>query len=221
MNCGRFSWCQLKELMGVGAPLFASSYAATIAKTLPRVVLLSVGGIQWVGLFAPASALLRGFSMLPGSLAVYFYPRMSRRFGETGDPRSVWPTVVRVTMLSIVVAVPSVAGALVLLPAIIRRFFPAYVDSIPSVVIISFAAFFVSSGITGNALHSLKSWKWIAVSSVARLVLFGVLPYLGATAFGSLEGAAAGVVAAFAGEFIVTFLAVHMAIRRKLPEATP
>jgi len=218
---GRFSWPSLKELMSIGIPLFASSYASSVAKTLPRLVLLSVGGIHWVGLFAPASALLSGFSMLPASLAIFFYPRMSRQLGATGDPRSIWPTVTRVTLVNIVFAVPSVAVALLLLPTLIRQFFPAYVAAIPSMVIISFVAFFLSSGITANALHSLKSWKWIAISGAARLVFFGALPLLGAKMFGTLEGIAAGVVAAFAGEFMVTLIAVHLATRQQPAKASP
>jgi len=220
-SVGRFSWDCLKELAVVGVPLYVSTYIKGVARSLPRLVMLFAGGIHWVGLFAPASALLTGFSMLPGSLAVYFYPRMSHRLGETGDPRSLWPTVVRVTLLNLVVAVPSVAGAFLLLPAMIRRFFPDYVASIPSVVIISFAAFFVSSGITGNALHSLKAWKWIFITGFARLALFGGLPFLGAKVFGTLEGITAGVTVAFAGEFVVTLLAVHVATRQQPAKASP
>jgi len=208
---GRPSWLRLRQLVGVGVPLFASSYAATVAKTLPRVMLLSVGGVQWVGLFAPASALLRGFSMLPTSLAIYFYPRMSHRFGRTGDPRSLRPTVYRVVLANIVVAIPAVIGVFFVAPAVLGYFFPAYEASIPSMLIVALAGFFLSSGIAGNALHSLKAWKWIAITAGARLALFGGLPWVGYLWFQDLEGIAWGVTAAFAGEFFVTLFAVRAA----------
>jgi len=208
---GRFSWVRMKELYGTGIPLFAFGYLSDVARSFPRVVLLALGGVTWVGLFAPANAIIGALILIPGSLGIYVYPQMSYRFGRTGDPASLWPMARATLLWSLVVGLPMAVCMIAVAPSLLPALFPAYSASIPAVQWTAVAGVFLGASVAVNALASLKAYKHMFTFVGARMVLLFVLPWLGGRCCGGTTGVAAGMAAAYAVDFVIVLLLVRSA----------
>jgi len=73
----RFEVPLARALVLTGLPLFTSSYLQTFALGFDRVILLHRGGVEAVGYYAPALAVVAAMGIVPSAVATYAYPRMS------------------------------------------------------------------------------------------------------------------------------------------------
>lgn len=211
---GHFSWACCKELYVVGIPIFLFGYLSDVAKSMPRLVLLHLGGVLWVGLFAPASAVLGALLMIPASVGRYVYPKMTFRYGKTGDSESLWPIARMTAVWTFVAAIPLAVVLGVSMPHMIRLYFPDYVESIPSVLWTLTSGVFLGASISVNALASLKAFRSMAVVVVIRLTLLGGLSWMGGVMTNSLNGVAAGMAIAYALDFVAVLILIRLATRR-------
>jgi O-antigen/teichoic acid export membrane protein len=210
---GRFRWARLRALFAVGVPIFAFGYLSDVARTFPRLVLLSFGGVEWVGLFAPAMAVVGALSMIPAAVGTYIYPQMTYKLGRSGDPASLWP-VARITVLgALAVGVPMAAVVVVMVPTLITNLAPGYALSIQATQIVALAGAFMGASVIVNALASLKAYKWMFSFVASRLTLLMLLPWAGAKLVGGVTGIATGMAAAYALDFFVVLGLVRVATR--------
>jgi O-antigen/teichoic acid export membrane protein len=214
---GPFRWTRLGTLVATGLPIFAFGYLSDVARSLPRLVLLHLGGVLWLGLFAPASAVVGALTMIPGALGTYVYPQMTHRFGKTGDRSSLWPMARATALWPLVIGVPVAGLLVVLMPWVIDQFAPAYRASIPATQWIVGAGAFMGASVAVNALASLKAYRFMAAFVLCRFVLLGLFPWLGSRVLGGVTGVAAGMTAAYALDFVVV-LAITRAATRPLSQ---
>jgi O-antigen/teichoic acid export membrane protein len=208
---GRFSWKSLKTLLLTGAPLFAFGYLLSIARTFPRVILLSESGVLMVGMFAPAAAVIGALQVIPVSIAQYVYPQMSYRLGKTGNPSDLWQMAKVITIVCLIVSVPIAAILVMLIPILVIHFFPAYAEAAGAVRWAVVAGVFMGASIAVNALNSLKAWGWMAIYTVAFLVINFVLPFGAFRLYGTLESLAAGIAVAQGIVFLIGMYAIRRA----------
>ena len=208
---GRFHWSRMKELYATGVPIFAFGYLSDVARSFPRLVLLTLGGVGWVRLFAPANAIIGALSLIPGSVSSYVYPQMSYKFGRTGDPASVWPMAKATALWSLAVGIPLAALLVLIVPPALPRFFPAYSASIPAVQWTAIAGVFVGASVAVNALASLEAYRLMFTFVAARMSLLLVLPWIGGQVTGGIAGVAAGMTIAYALDFAVVLFLVRRA----------
>jgi O-antigen/teichoic acid export membrane protein len=208
----RFKFKHAVTLVKVGLPLYACGYLLTVSGTFPRLILLSESGVKMVGLFAPIYAVMGLMQMIPDSIAQYIYPHMSYKYGQTGDPRSLWPIAWKVAVYPMVVAIPAVLACLLILPWMIEHYFSKYIESIPAVRYGLISGVFLGTVISINALFSLKAWKWSAIYTGFRVVSSYLLP-LGMFYFmvNPLEGVAAGFAIAHGLSFVVGLYCIYRA----------
>ena len=83
----RFDPALARELLATGLPLFLVSYLHVLAVGFDRVILLHRGGVEAVGYYAPAMAVLTAMAIVPGAISTYVMPRMSFALGQ-GRPRA-------------------------------------------------------------------------------------------------------------------------------------
>jgi O-antigen/teichoic acid export membrane protein len=210
---GTFRWHLLRSLVLTGLPIFVFGYLSDVARTFPRLVLLALGGVHWVGLFAPASAVLTAVTMVPGAVGTYLYPQMTFRLAKTGDPDSVW-AMARVSAVgALVLGCPVAAALAVVVPPTVNGFFPAYTASIPAIQWTLVAGIFMGAGVAVNALASLKAQRSMMLFVAVRLLLCALLPWFGGRHYG-LTGVAAGLAAASAADFALSLLLIRSATRR-------
>lgn len=208
----RFRPDLLGVLLKVGVPLYGFGYVLVTAESFPRVVLLSQGDLEMVGLFSPASAMITLMVLVPQAIGSYVYPHMTYKLGQTGDPRSIWSAAWKSAMGSMALAVPILIVAFFAIPPLIKLFLPEYVNSINSVKWTLLAGIFLGSSIATNALNSLKAWGLMSVYVATRAATSFLLPLLFFYTFTDhVEGVAFGYAICQALCFCVGMLCVHRA----------
>ena len=212
---GDFDWQSLGILLKSGIPVFVFGYLIGVAGTFPRLVLLDYGGVQWVGVFAPAAAVIGGLRTVPVALSRFVYPQMSFRLGQTNDRSVLWPIAWKTAIFSLFFAVPVIVVLLAFIPVAIRYAFPEYSDSVPAIRWALVAGGFMGCSVALNALNSLRAWGPMGVYVAARLTLLYALPTCGAEVFSSLEGVALGMACAEALLFVIGLGAIRIATKEQ------
>jgi O-antigen/teichoic acid export membrane protein len=191
----RFEREPLKRLLKTGVPIFGLDYVRSTSSTLDKVVLLKTGGVKDVGMYSLAGVALTTLSALSDSLASYMYPRMTYRYGQTGNPRSLWNFGIKFVLIGVLFAsLGAIAGAVVL-PRFVPLVVPKYLGGLRAAQIILLSGVFEACTIIVNALWSMKVWRLMMAYQLGSALLFAAGPVLGVMFVSkSLEGVAWGVV---------------------------
>ncbi len=132
--------------------------------------------MEMMGIYAPLLTLIALFATLSDSFSTYFYPRMTTRFGETGDRRSLWNYSRKIHLVIIAIYIPLAIAGYFILPWIMENILTKYRASAPvlqtGVLILIFAGF--RFGFT--TLSSLKAWKYMIIYVTVMGILFLGLP---------------------------------------------
>lgn len=211
-----FRWRSLERLIATGLPIFAFAYLSDVARSLPRLALLKLGGVLWVGVFAPASAMVGVIQMVPSAMSAYIYPQMTYRLGKSGDPATLWPVARAAALIPLAVTAPFALLLIVIFPPLIARFFPTYVECIPALRWTAGAGVFCGAGIAVNALASLKAYRAMAWFVANRLIVLAVFPFAAGWWCQTLTGVAAGMAIAYAVDFCVVLWLVRSATLGKV-----
>ena len=179
------------RLFRTGFPLFVTNYALVLAMSFDRVILLNYG-LEYVGLYAPVSAVLSAMMILPGSIAAYVYPRMAFQFGKTQERKSLWFKLLRAYAVSFVVGLPMVLAGFIALPALVQALLPAYVAAIPAMNLALFNGLLMSTNIGITLFGSVKAWKPLFAYCGVFLSLKWIFPSVLAQGKDVLIGVAAG-----------------------------
>jgi O-antigen/teichoic acid export membrane protein len=211
----RMDWQALKLLLKTGLPIFGLDYMKNSCGTLDRVVLLRIGGVRDVGMYALAGVALQTLGTLPSSLASYIYPRMTYKYGQNGDTRALWKFGFRFVLLAVAFAGLAAACAWLILPYFVTVFVPKYLAGLRAAQIVLVAGIFEGATIIVNALWSMKAWKLMVTYQVVSSVLFALGPVLGVIIIGrSLEGVAWGATIGAAGRGVLALGLTFYGTRR-------
>jgi O-antigen/teichoic acid export membrane protein len=207
----KYSRDRLISLVKVGLPIFSYAYLNGVAYTLPRLVLLTSSGVKWVGLFAPAEAIVSMYIMFPSVLAQYIYPQMSFTLGKSNDPKLLWPMAWKSAAYIFVFSFLFSLVGWFLLPWVIEGAFPQYLAGVFAAQLALIIGPFRGSMIGMNALYSLKSWPWLTLITIVNLVLSWVFPYAGSFMNNPLDGVALGALASQAAVSVLTLVCIQRA----------
>ncbi len=180
------------QLLGTGLPLFLATYLQTLAVGFDRVILLKRGSVETVGYYAPALAVLSAMGIVPSAVATYIYPRMSYALGQGKTPAGLRGMALRAAAVSLAAGLPVAIFGWVLAPAVIARFFPQYLASIPAVRWSVVAGLLWSVSPAANALGSLKAWRSLALYVGGLVAARWTAPWLLSGLYEPLEGVARG-----------------------------
>ena len=181
-----------RDLLAVGFPLFAAGYLQTLAAGFDRVILLAHGGVEAVGYYAPAVAVVAAMAIVPGAVATWVYPRTSYGLGQGRPPAAIRRSAWAAAAVSFAVSLPvAVAGWLAAPPAIVR-FVPRYEASIPAVRWSLLAGLLWSVAPAAQVLGSLKAWRSLAAYVGAGLVVRWACPFWLSQGSDALGGVARG-----------------------------
>jgi O-antigen/teichoic acid export membrane protein len=167
-----FDFSVLRSLLALGFPLFLASYLFQVANSAERSALLSRGTEKLVGLYAPAVAVQTAMLMLPNSLLVYLYPKLSFKFGKTADPRGLWAGTLKATCGAVAISVLLAVAGWFALPWLLPRIFPAYRDSVPAMQWALISGIFLAVRPASAVFPALMAWRfhylWVGVFVVAK-----------------------------------------------------
>ncbi len=219
----KIDWYDFFTLAKVGVPLFGFGYMISVAYTFPKTILLIGSGTEMVGLFAPAAAIFSVITLLPRSISQYIYAKMSYRFGQTGDPVSLWPYAWKSSLGVLALSSPIVLLSSITFPWFVVEFYPKYAESTPAIAWISISGAFLGSSMFSSAMNSLKAWKWITVYTLSMVVLCFALPFAFYIALPRhpLVNVSAGFALAGAISFVIglgcAFRATHPPVKEQAP----
>ena len=204
----------IRQLMTTGVPIFIVEYLLNFLRSIPRLVLLSTGGFIVVGLFAPASAIVSLFQLVPMSLGQYLLPVISRRIGAGAQPDSVWRLTWMSTLLYLLAGLPLVVAGWFLLPEAIRVFFPKYLDAMPAARIALLVGLVSGSSLTVNILYGIGRVSYMVTYIGVSLAAMAGLTVLFARLLPVLEGVMVGSALANLVSLVVANVLVWLACRR-------
>jgi len=174
----RFEPRAARVLLATGLPLFAAGYLQLVATGFDRVILLERGGVEAVGYYAPAVAVLGALAIVPGAVASYVYPRMSFALGQGRGPGTLARMALGAAAVSVAAALPLAVIGWYLAPPLVERFFPEYAAGVPAVRWSLVAGTLWGLSPTTTLLGSLKAWRSLALYIGALLVARWSFPYL-------------------------------------------
>ena len=213
----RFEGKLARELVGIGLPLFVAGYLQTLAAGFDRVILLRRAGVEAVGYYAPAVAVVAAMAIVPGAIATYVYPRMSYALGQGRTPQEMRRTALGAAAVSLAAGLPLAVAGWLAAPPLIAHFFPRYEASIPAVRWSLLAGLLWSVAPASHILGSLKAWSGLAGCVGVALVARWAFPWWLSRVQAPLEGVAQGnVVAAAVTGALSLALVLHATAPRKL-----
>lgn len=207
---------ELATLMKTGVPIFALYYIESSFSTVDRLLLLQKAGVETVGYYSLSLMVQQAMMVVPMSLAVYMYPRMTYHWGKDHDRAALWSRAWKSTLAAALVMLPVVVIGYLALPWLVHTFFPRYAPGIDAARITLIGSLFNGSAIGTNALWSMTAWKYMASYQLCSAALRAIGPWIGISVYpDSLIGVAAGTAVACLLQFLVgtalTFYATTVA----------
>jgi len=201
----RFEIPLARDLVLTGLPLFTSSYLQTVAVGFDRVILLQRGGVESVGYYAPALAVVAAMGIVPSAVATYVYPRMSYALGQGRTRIALRRMALTAGAASVAAGVPAAIIGWYAAPPVIAQYFPQYLASVPAVRWSILSGLLWSLSPAASLLGSLKAWRSLSLYVLVVLVTRWTFPWVLSRMYEPLDGVARGnvVAAAFAGAFSI------------------
>jgi len=157
----KFNYKIFIKLSKIGVPLFLSSYAIGFIDTIPRLFIIKYGDETLLGLFSPVILVVTTFSMLPNTLGMYYYPKLSYKLGKEGQPKNLLNPMMKIFLISALFLLP-LAFIGFFLADTLSVIFPKYKESIPYLKIAFFVAPFSISKLGGVISVVLKKFSYLA-----------------------------------------------------------
>jgi lipopolysaccharide exporter len=189
-----------RELIGIGFPIMLSGLAFAAATTVDRWVVLAVSGQYALGQYALASTVSSSLMFVTLVVAQQFYPRLAVQFGRAGASRSLRRMALSQSLTATAVIAPVAVGLIVLGPLILPTLFPAYVESVGALQVLSLGYLILgmASGFTNLLITVGLAWT-LLVLQVATAIIGATLSVLALSAGLGLTGVALGTSVSFAG----------------------
>jgi O-antigen/teichoic acid export membrane protein len=166
------------SLVKVGLPIFIVGYLYTAVLSLDRVIIGAQLGVAALGMYTPAILILQGMAVVPMSVMQVMYPRLAELYGKTGTANSILPLLFKPLPILFLAQLPFVILGWVLVPDIIHKYMPRYVDGIDAAkwaVVAGFVLSLSCPGLSFNILRKQTVYGIIIVLSGCVLLLIATL----------------------------------------------
>ena len=161
-----------------GAVLMALNQLTGVLGSLPRLILLTLGGVVQVGLFSPALAVHGLIGLIPSQLVQFLQPQMGFKYGKSKCAMDMRSFINKLTLYVPLVTLPFAIVGWVLIAPVLQYIFPKYIESIWAIRIMLVGFMFSSTSITSNFLITIKAYKQILYLYGIQLILFTSLPII-------------------------------------------
>jgi O-antigen/teichoic acid export membrane protein len=157
-------------LVKTGLPIHGVSYIFALAMGLDRLFLLKMGGVEMVGLFAPATQITNIMMALPFSITAYMNPKSLILLGKSNEPSSIRAIALKTAALVFLTSALFAIAAWLTLPVLIDLYFPSYFGVVEATRIMLIAGVFLSLRSMTMVLASLKKWRSLYIYSILFLL---------------------------------------------------
>jgi O-antigen/teichoic acid export membrane protein len=182
------------QLVKVGVPITISSVVIGLLTTIDRLIVIRYLGETQLGYFGLALLLTSIVSLIPGMASQVLYPRITYRYGESGNNIYALQDYVLTPPVLLSCLLPVLVGPLYLMfPIVIETFLPVYAPGILTSRIMLLGIFFFSIvGVTDYFLVTIGKLKQYVLLGVLALALNIALDLLFIRMGLGIEGVALG-----------------------------
>lgn len=172
-----FNISNLKILAKNGLVLMSFVQIRAFAQSIPKWILLSLGGVINLGLYSPALAINGLMNMLPLQLSQFIQPQMGFKYGQTGKARDVWKYLKKMIIFFPLVSLPIAITIFLLSPWLLSSYFPKYIESVNAMRIMAFGFVFSSAFNSHGFLYTIKAYKNAYIYSGVELLGYFLWPF--------------------------------------------
>lgn len=147
-----------------------------ITASAPTLMLLSLGGVSYVGLFNPALTVRSLVNIIPNQIAQFLHPQLGYKYAKTQNASDLWPYFKKITVLMPICLIPIAVIGIVFCPYVISNFFPKYIESITPICIMIVGFMFSTTFYTRGFLITIKSYKLVIMLELIDMLLFVGFP---------------------------------------------
>jgi O-antigen/teichoic acid export membrane protein len=209
----------VRELLGFGAPIMIQGQIWLLFLTVDNLIVAGFLGVRNLGYYALAVSVSSYVLLLPRSIGAALFPRMTERFGQAGDVRSIHHYATDVQRLLAYLLLPVLAGAaFYAVPVLVRQALPEFTPAISAVQIMVAGSFVVALMNMPTKVLITAGHRWPLVA-----LMLGCLAFNAAAnwvALGPLGRGIEGAALATSLSYLVTFVALTaFALGKALPPA--
>lgn len=136
-------WCPVKvrpawdktafrELFNVGFTMYVVANIYGLWPLLQRTIVLSLGGVKSLGLFAIAILVDNAMKTVTGAISNVTYPKMVVEWGQGATVRNILTISFKPLLLALMVFAIAVPIGWMVLPTVIKLVLPNYIEAIPA-----------------------------------------------------------------------------------------
>lgn len=208
----------LWEVVRVGLPFsFWGSLYTSVWSATESALMLSLGGLKGLGLFAVASVIREGMNVLPQSVYHVMTPRVVEAYAREGSVRRANARSLLVTAGLTGTMVILVLICSYLLGVLVPLAIPKYVDGIPLMRASLWFSVLQAAALPFNTLFATgRSWLY-GRGVIAGMVVFPVAAYLLAPVLGGILAVAVGSLCGRAARTLVAYAELAVLNRREVP----
>lgn len=127
---GAHDWSTVRALGKTGLPILLASGLIGVSNVIDRTLMAVMLGPQAVGLYSIAGFVMLLLNGIMMPLISIYYTQANVAYGQTGDPKNLWPILVKYHRTLLAVALPLIALLYALMPALVTTLLPAYASGI-------------------------------------------------------------------------------------------
>lgn len=217
-----FDWQEALRLAKVGIPIMGAGFLYDTLRALDRWIILTFLGATQVGYYTLAILTLQAITLLPSIITAQFYPRISKRFGETHAYTAVLPLLIQTLKASTALIFPFGLVIFLFIKPFTLLFLPEYIPGITAamIVVVGVTLSRPLAGSSATFLNGVGKAQWY-LSTQAGIVIFQVSTAIGAIKMGwGLNGVASSVAVTQIANMLILLGLVTYLIRIKKSEST-
>ncbi|HEX9011457.1 MAG TPA: hypothetical protein VF804_13895 [Holophagaceae bacterium] len=214
----RFDRKALGEVVRVGLPfsLWGSLYTSVWAAT-ESALMLALGGVKGLGLFAVASVIREGMNVLPQSVYHVMTPRVVEAYAREGSVRKANARSLLVTGGMVGMMVVLVLICSYLLGLLVPLAIPKYVDGIPLMRASLWFSVLQAASLPFNTLFATgRSWLY-GRGVIVGMIVFPLSAYLLAPAVGGMLAVVFGSLCGRTARTLVAYIELAVLNHREVP----
>lgn len=174
----KFNRSYFKVLLKRGVFMTIVNQIKGIIESLPRLILLNVGGVYFVGLFNPALVVGSFMNLVPNQIAQFLHPQLGYKYGQTKQAKDMWRYFMALTIYVPLCLIPVALIGWFLIPYALEYMFPKYIDSLWPIRIMLVGFLFATTYFTRGFLITIKAYYEVVSLYVMDLVCFVAFPLL-------------------------------------------
>jgi O-antigen/teichoic acid export membrane protein len=174
-----WDWKIIEKMFSYGIPISIIGILLNVFTTVDRILIYFFYGSVSVGHYGIVAFIFQGIMVLPGVFHQIMYPKISFKYGQTGEKRSLKSIIVTPTMYLSFFS-PMILGTIYFIfPTFIKVFMPQYVSGIDAGKLIIIGMFFLIWGTLFSHYHTvvrnIRIYFTVLFSSVCLNIVLNLI----------------------------------------------